>query len=249
MIRGENNMATVIKQTIPKAQGSIKGSTIYDLLVQYHSFVREETEGDESDSHVTIKKLYYTENSYLKLWWKDNVFTNNTEFQMSVATPNFELTNICHAVHGYNFYFKFIVSATGDISFLCDSTELIDGMDYRFSLVKCKNGVAGDEMWGVYLPNSDRDYSVRCLALDDTTSATDSIGVILSGSTVSTQNHYSGWNVNAQMVLLMPLCATTSKYLSQNTFIMYFTPQRYYGDTVIDGKHYYCVGLIAMFDE
>ena len=243
-------MATVIKQTIPKAQGSIKGSTIYDLLVQYHSFVREETEGDESDSHVTIKKLYYTENSYLELWWKDNVSTNNnTEFQMSAVTPNFEYANICSAVHGYDFYFKFIVSATGDISLLQDSAELVDGEDYKFSLVKCKNGLADDEMWGVYLPISEKNYSVKCLALDDTTSATDSISVIASGSTASSQYHYSGWNVNAQMVLLMPLCATTSKYLSQNTFIMYFTPQRFYGDTIIDEKHYYCVGLIAMLDE
>lgn len=241
-------MATVIKQTISREQGSIKGSTICDLLMQYHSFVRVETEGDESDSHVTIKKLYYTENSYLKLWWKDNVTSiNNVEFQMSIVTPNFEFTNIYPVTYGWDFYFKFIVSATGDISFLCNTSELIDGEHYRFSLVKCKNGIADDEMWGVYLPISDRNYSVRCLALDDTTSATDNI-IPISGST-SLEYHYSGWNVNAQMVLLMPLCATTSKYLSQNTFIMYFTPQKYYGDTVINGKHYYCVGLIAMFDE
>jgi hypothetical protein len=30
---------------------------------------------------------------------------------------------------------------------------------------------------------------------------------------------------------------------------MYFTPQRFYGDTIIGGKHYYCEGLIAMLDE
>jgi hypothetical protein len=120
-------------------------------------------------------------------------------------------------------------------------------------LIKCKDSLTDTDTWGFIKPaNSTADqvqvFSPYVLITDDVTHPYGNLVYVQSGT--GTQSLvYGGWNQYAQITVLVPMCAVSSRCVGVNTYFMLFSPMFYDGDTVINGKHYYCIGGIAMLDE
>lgn len=218
--------------------GTDKRAVIKSALMSVHDFVRI----DEETADTT--KLYFDENSYIQLY-----DSSSSTMSISLISPN--ITNVSFSVNN-NYYVRIVKSATGDVTFQSNSGVIEDSKCYRFSLIKCKNGVTGVEKWALHIPanistTSGENFHTAFILEDGTDNVSNTVRHI--ADTTSSDYLYCGHNPQAKMVMLMPMCALNSEYVSQNTYLMYFTPRPYNGDTIIGGKHYYCIGFLAMIDE
>jgi hypothetical protein len=212
--------------------GADKRTAIKEALMSVHDFVR-------IDEDTT--KLYFDENSYIQL--ED---MSSAEMRVYLVSPNisqyFNVNN--------NYYVRIVKSASGDVTFQSNSGVIEDSEHYRFSLIKCKSGVTGVEKWALHIPQTAADgayFHTAFILEDGTINVTNAVRIV--ADTTSSQYLYCGYNPQAKMVMLMPMCALNSEYVSQNTYLMHFTPRPYNSDTIIGGKHYYCIGFLAMLDE
>ena len=212
--------------------GTDKRAVIKEALISVHDFVR-------IDEDTT--KLYFDENSYIQL---EDV--SSSEMRVYLVSPNisqyFNVNN--------NYHVRIVKSANGDVTFQSNSGVIEDSECYRFSLIKCKSGVTGVEKWALHIPQTAADgayFHTMFILEDGTINVTNTVRAV--ADTTSSQYLYCGYNPQAKMVMLMPMCALNSEYVSQNTYLMHFTPRPYNGDTIIGGKHYYCIGFLAMLDE
>lgn len=246
-------MAQIIEESI--ASGADKQAFIKSVLLRAHDFVKTETVISESDNTQSYENLYFTDNSYISIWQKTGVSSSTKECEVFIVTPKLNISAFS-LTHSNGCKLRAVTSQNGDVTVnaVGNGDVLVDGQYYMFALVKCKGALSGNELWGVQLPRTTAiasttptDYTTKNLCTDDT-SATPS-AVYIQNSTSNQQFNTVGYNPEAKMVILEQISDVTSEYLSENTFLMKHTPRRYYGDTIIGGKHYYCEGLIAMLDE
>jgi lipid-binding SYLF domain-containing protein len=246
-------MAQIIEESI--ASGADKQAFIKSVLLRAHDFVKTETVISESDNTQSYENLYFTDNSYISIWQKTGVSSNTKECEVFIVTPKLNISAFA-LTHSNGCKLRVVTSQNGDVTVnaVGSSDVLVDGQYYMFALIKCKGALSGDELWGVQLPKTTAissttatDYTTKNLCTDDTSETPSA--VYIQNSTSSQQFNTVGYNPEAKMVILEQISDVTSEYLSENTFLMKHTPRRYYGDTIIGGKHYYCEGLIAMLDE
>lgn len=246
-------MAQIIEESI--ASGADKQAFIKSILLRAHDFVKTETVISESDNTQSYENLYFTDNSYISIWQKTGVSGTSKECEVFIVTPKLNISAFS-LTHSNGCKLRAVTSQNGDVTVnaVGNSDVLVDGQYYMFALIKCKGALSGDELWGVQLPRTTAiasttptDYTTKNLCTDDTSETPSA--VYIQNSTSNQQFNTVGYNPEAKMVILEQISDVTSEFLSENTFLMKHTPRRYYGDTIIGGKHYYCEGLIAMLDE
>lgn len=219
-----------------------------EQLSALHGF--EDVQTDQQTGDIL---LYFTASSYIRL----SSTTTSGYFTVSVTCPGH--TAILYDVNIANrpIYAEIVKSVLGDISIRFGNNAPLENHDFFVGvLLKCKNTITGVETWGFYQPQnmsstSAQAFTPRLLITDDTTYEN---GQRLntfkpSPNSASAVIVCSGYNPYAAITVLVPICAVSSCCVAVNTYFMLISPQMYDGDATLDGKHYHCIGLVAMLDE
>lgn len=215
---------------------------VKNTLTSMHTFVN--VVADEEHTPAQWYKLYYTTDSYLHLTTDSyfKCFAKNDSRNMNLTLFNLGNNSTTHN-------FEIVQSAKGDIMFRgnYNSSSLPSEGNFIFALCKCKHGVTGAESWCVLHPTNGDVNRAKYIAADD---YRDAFYLFSTPGGSSGQEYWSGgYNPLIDQVLLEPLCAPSSSYIGENSYIVKFAKNAYYGDTIMGGKHYYFYNLFAMLDE
>ena len=242
-------MATVLEYTHQKSGAIATVSWIAEQLQEVFDFVNVIVDGNTTD-------LYYSQNYYLRV-----MASTSNSFSIKVCGPDgfTECTLFTSATQNIEQYVRIVKTAKGDVALLATNysnsatTGIPDNGCLAFVLVKCKHAVSGTEEWGLYAPTDNtvsQNFYTKLLVTEGTTNVSNNrINAVYTSAGGNKFNVMCGYNPLAPITVLIPIYAVSSAYVSENTFIMHITPRMYNGDTMINGKHYYCIGLIAMLDE
>lgn len=222
-------------------------SWFVDNISTLHDFVSIDT--DEQTGDVTLR---YTQESYILL------YKAGTDLDICVGNSNFESTlstlSFGSSSSGANVFCILVKSDSGDISIRTYNSVNYYQHDYYIgSLIKCKDSLTDTDTWGFIKPanitgDSSQTFSPYVLITDDVTHPYGNL-VYISSGTGNQSAVYGGWNPYAQITVLVPMCAVSSRCVGVNTYFMLFSPRMYDGFAVINGKRYYCIGGVAMLDE
>lgn len=218
------------------------------LLKGAHTFEKE-----EADSSGGVK-LYYTDNSYIRIGVSVETAYKIHKLYLSVSNDDF--TRIITSDFSISSW-EIIKSKNGDVVIRMDmaATALSQYGNYVCTLFKAKGILSGDERWAVSTPYvypgvSGNSYDPYYIVTDDTEDR--------SGANANTGNNGGGqsgvvnssiYNSEAKMTVLAPLFAVSSEYISQYTYMMRIAPTTQSGACSLNGQQFYCFGLIAMLDE
>lgn len=244
-------MATILEYSFTRNQCVEAAAWIAEQLQQVFDFVNVvEDEG--------VIDLYYTQNYYIRIT-SSSVSPTSFSIKVCGTTEDFEdCVLFTNATANIRQYIRIVKSATGDIAlYVTSSSTLIAGIPNNsylvFVITKCRNIINNEENWGLYVPTSQglyQTYYTKLFVTEGTINIdNDHINRVYTSGNSANSSVTMGYNPLALMTVLIPIYAVSSAYISENTFIMHITPSMYNGDTVINGKHYYCAGLLAMLDE
>lgn len=218
------------------------------LLKGAHTFEKEESDGNGG------VKLYYTNNSYIRIGVSGStehginklyLLVSNDDFTKAL-TPDFTISS-----------WETIKSKSGDvvIRMWAFSSTLPLNNNHVCTLFKGKSPITGDELWAVSAPQNTpgqggNGYDPWYIVTDDTedrSGANANAGD--NGAGTSGMINSGLYNANSKITVLAPLFAVSSEYISQYTYTMRIAPTTYFGACSLNGQQFYCFGLIAMLDE
>lgn len=212
-----------------------------------HTFEKEESDGSGG------VKLYYTNNSYIRI-----AVSNLTEYgvnKLYLRVSNDDFTRDLTDVFSVSSW-ETIKSKNGDVVIRMGSTQvaLPQNSYHLCTLFKGKSPITGDELWAVSSPRfapttGGNSYDPWYIVTDDTEDR--------SGANANSGNDGGGnssynaglYNAESKITVLAPLFAVSSEYISQYTYTMRIAPTTYFGSCVLNGQQFYCYGLLAMLDE
>ena len=213
-----------------------------DTLTDMHTFV--DVIADEEHSPSQWYKLFYTNDSYLYLDASGQYF--EIRAKNDTLGANHQLINAGTSGQGHPS--EIVQSDKGDIMLrLAYNMNDIPGEGkFIFALCKCKHGITGAESWLVMKPRAQDINRLEYLVTDDYVDAK----TISPSPTASTSSEYlaGGFNSAVNQTVLIPLCAPSSSYICENSFFVHLAKNAHYGDTLLNGKHYYFFNLFAMLD-
>lgn len=218
------------------------------LLKGAHTFEKEEADGSGG------VKLYYTNNSYIKIGVSVETAYNIHKLYLSVSNDDFtRIITMDFSVSSW----EIIKSKNNDvvIRMAMVETALSQEGNYVCTLFKAKGILSGDERWAVSVPyiypgangNSYDPYYIVTDDTEDRSGANANVGN--NGGGQSGVVNSSIYNSEAKMTVLAPLFAVSSEYISQYTYMMRIAPTTQSGACSLNGQQFYCFGLIAMLDE